>query len=199
MVFVVGIGPGNKEYMLKIAEKTLINSDYVLGFERALKTIEDLDLNIVKINSLKETLDFIENNEGNISVIASGDPLFYGITEYLKKNTSKEIKVIPGISSFQYLSSKLLVSWNGAYLGSMHGREEDFINSVRENKKSFWLTDKKNTPSYLCKVLKDNNVNCKVTIGENLSYEDEIITIGKPEELLEKEFSNLSVMVVEVI
>lgn len=34
-------------------------------------------------------------------------------------------------------------------------------------------------------------------VGENLSYEDEKITIGSPKEIEAKEFSELNIMVVE--
>ncbi|WP_242946989.1 hypothetical protein [Clostridium haemolyticum] len=53
------------------------------------------------------------------------------------------LKLFQGITSLQYFTSKLKISWSDAYVGSMHGREEDFINIIKENKVSMWLTDKK--------------------------------------------------------
>ncbi|NRZ40706.1 precorrin-6B methylase 1 [Clostridium beijerinckii] len=40
-------------------------------------------------------------------------------------------------------------------------------------------------------------VRCKVVIGENLSYEDEIITNGTPEEFMNKKYDSLSVFIVD--
>jgi cobalt-precorrin-7 (C5)-methyltransferase len=42
-----------------------------------------------------------------------------------------------------------------------------------------------------------SEINCKVIIGENLSYEDEIISEGSPEEFLNTTFSPLSIFIVE--
>ena len=71
-------------------------------------------------------------------------------------------------------------------MGSMHGREENFIEVVKENKLSIWLTDKKNTPSELSKRLIENSIDCTIYVGENLSYEDENITIGSPREICKR-------------
>ena len=80
----------------------------------------------------------------------------------------------------------------------MHGREEKFLEHVKNNCKTIWLTDNKNTPKSLCEILIKNNINCTIIVGENLSYEDERIVEGNPREILNYEFSNLSVMMVEV-
>ena len=82
-------------------------------------------------------------------------------------------------------------------VGSMHGREENFIEVVKENKLSIWLTDKKNTPSELSKRLIENSIECTIYVGENLSYEDENITIGSPREICEKDYGDLSVIIIE--
>lgn len=79
----------------------------------------------------------------------------------------------------------------------MHGREEDFFNIVKNNDVSMWLTDKKNSPQELCKKLCSLNERYKVYVGENLSYEHEKITVGYADELIHKDFSHLSVMIIE--
>ena len=70
--------------------------------------------------------------------------------------------------------------WNNAYLGSLHGRNEEFLEKINDNELSIWLTDKENNPAILCKTLHEAEIKCKVIIGENLSYEDEIISEGSP-------------------
>ena len=53
-------------------------------------------------------MDYITKNiEKDIAIIASGDPCFYGIANYIKNNFKGEIEIVPGISSFQYLMCKL--------------------------------------------------------------------------------------------
>lgn len=200
MIYIVGIGPGHIDYVVKKAEDIIKNSDYVIGFSRAVDTLLPIIKGEkIKVKSLKDILDNLNNLQGDISILASGDPLFYGISEYISKNFHDEYEVIPGISSFQYLTAKTKKVWSRAFLGSMHGRDEEFLESVKLNNKTIWLTDNKNTPKSLCEILIKNNINCTIIVGENLSYSDEKIIKGSPKDILNYDFSNLSVMMVEVI
>jgi cobalt-precorrin-7 (C5)-methyltransferase len=197
MVYIVGIGPGHKDYILPKAVEVLKNSHSIIGFERAISSVDFIENNKIKVKKLSEILDIINSAENkDVSIIASGDPLFYGITNYINKNYKGKIEIIPGISSFQYMMAKINIPWNEGFLGSLHGREEDFLNKVKEHKVSIWLTDKKHSPSYICDILEKENIEATIYVGENLSYEDEIITKGTIKELKYKDFSALTVVVV---
>lgn len=200
MLYIVGIGPGNKKYILPEAMDTLGKCHEILGFSRALQSIGETECKTRAVKSLSEIIEILDGNEQeNMAVIASGDPCFYGITDYIKKNYKGEIKIIPGISSYQYMMAKLAISWQGSFLGSLHGREADFIETVKSFSKSIWLTDIKNTPEHLCRKLVEEKVNCRVTVGENLSYEDERIETGMPENFMNEKFSPLCIVLVERI
>ncbi|AWZ48050.1 precorrin-6y C5,15-methyltransferase (decarboxylating) subunit CbiE [Clostridiaceae bacterium 14S0207] len=197
-LYVIGLGPGHRDYILPKAMKCLTNVSAIVGFSRAMESIDFIDNNKIIIKSLKDLKDLYENGEyESLGIIASGDPCYYGITNYIKSTISKDVKVVPGISSFQYLASKLALPWQNAYVGSMHGREEDFLDIVKEHKLSFWLVDNKFTPQTLCKSLVENNIRGKAYVGANLSYEYEQIFKGNIEEVAKGEFSHLSVLVIE--
>ena len=199
MVYIVGIGPGSKDYILPKAIDTLKKSNVIIGFKRLINDLDFIKTNKIVISSLKETLEYIQQNgkDNIISLVASGDPTFFGISEYIKKNYPGNIVVIPGISSFQYLTTKLNKSWNYAFTGSVHARNEDFIENVKVNKLSIWLTDNKNNSAFLCKLLNENNIECTVIIGEHLSYENERILQGKPIEFINEEVSDMAILIVE--
>lgn len=200
MVYIVGLGPGHRDYIIPKSLDVLNKVDLVIGFKRAIESLDFIDNEKIIVESLKETLNFInENKDKNIGVVASGDPTFYGISNYIKNNYEGKVVIIPGISSFQYLACTLEKSWNEALVSSVHGRKADFIKGVLNKKLSFWLTDKENNPKKLCELLLENSIKCRVFIGENLSYDNERIAKGKPEDLINKEYSDLSVVVVEVI
>ena len=188
MVYIVGLGPGNKEYILPKAIEVLNKSDKIIGFKRLLNDLEFIDKEKVVVSTLKETLDYIKENgvDKTISLVASGDPTFFGISEYIKKNYPGNIVVIPGISSFQYLTCKLNKSWSTSFTGSVHGRSEKFIEKVN-----------KNNAAFLCKLLSENNINCKVIIGEYLSYKNERILEGNPKDFINEDFSDMTILVVE--
>ncbi|NRT76023.1 precorrin-6y C5,15-methyltransferase (decarboxylating) subunit CbiE [Clostridium beijerinckii] len=200
MIYVVGLGPGHRDYIMPKALEILKKSNIIIGFKRALDSLEFIDNKKIYINKLIDINEYIcdeKNTSMIISIVASGDPTFYGITNYIKSKATLEFQVIPGISSFQYLTCKLNMSWNNAYLGSLHGRKEDFLTVVNNHDLSIWLTDKENNPAILCEILHKEKVRCKVVIGENLSYEDEIITNGTPEEFMNKKYDSLSVFIVD--
>ncbi|MBW9148856.1 precorrin-6y C5,15-methyltransferase (decarboxylating) subunit CbiE [Clostridium sp. CM028] len=198
MVYIVGIGPGSPKYIIPLAVETMEKVDVIIGFERAAMSIPKINVEKIVVKTLKDIMNFItENIEKDIAIIASGDPCFYGITNYIKSNFKSKIEIVPGISSFQYLMCKLQKPWQNAYLGSMHGRREEFIKIVREHEISVWLTDKSNSPQALCRKLYENNIKATAYVGEELSYEDERIIKGTVEEIKEKTFNDLSVVVIE--
>lgn len=197
-LYVVGLGPGHKDYVLPIAINTLESVSAVVGFKRAMESIDFIKNKKIVINTLKELKELYGGNEySSLAIIASGDPCYYGITNYVKSNICDKVNVIPGLSSFQYLSSKIAMPWQEAYVGSMHGREEDFINIVKEYKLSYWLVDNKYTPEVLCSRLVEEQIEGIAYVGENLSYEDEKIFKGSIKDVTLKKFSTLSVLVIE--
>ncbi|AVP64553.1 precorrin-6y C5,15-methyltransferase (decarboxylating) subunit CbiE [Clostridium botulinum] len=194
-VYIVGLGPGHKDYMLQGAINNLEKVDIIIGFKRAIESLDFIKNNKKIVNKLSEILDYIkENKDKNISIVASGDPCFYGISNYIKNNYEGKIEIIPGISSYQYMMAKINESWQNSFLGSLHGREEEFIEKVKSYKKSIWLTDKNNSSDKLCGILTENNIKAEVIVGENLSYKDEKIIKGKPEELENMSFGELTVV-----
>ena len=172
MINVIGLGPGNTDYITKLGEKLIQNSDVVIGGKRNLESIIDFEGEKIEISSnLKEIVEYINNNKHKqISVIASGDPLIYGIGRYLSKNIDKEdLNIVSGISSLQYILS---------------------------HKKVCMVTDKIIGPKEICKQILDRNLEKTIVVGENLSYDNERITIGSPEDILNLEDFDMCVVVI---
>lgn len=203
MIYIVGLGPGHKDYIMPKALEIMKKSEIIVGFKRAIDSLDFIQGKKIYMKKLSDIDEFISDignkNSINISIVASGDPTFYGITNYIKNKAQCEFEIVPGISSFQYLTSKVKLPWNNAHLGSLHGRSDDFLRIVNNNNLTIWLTDKENSPAALCKVLEEAKIECKVIIGENLSYENEAISIGSPSEFLDREFSILSILIVDRI
>lgn len=198
MIYIVGIGPGNKDYMVQKALNVMEECDLIVGFKRAVESVDFISTDKEYMITLSDLDKYIlEDNNKHIAVIASGDPTFYGITNYIKNKSKSDFEIIPGISSFQYMTCKTKLSWNNAHLGSLHGRKANFIEDVKNNDLSIWLTDRENTPAVLCKRLKEQGIDCTVLIGENLSYDDEFIYEGRPEEFEEKDFASLSIVMIK--
>ena len=107
-IYVVGLGPGNKENMTFRAYDVLKNSDIIIGYKTYVDLIEDMfpDKKIIKSYMRKEVARCEETLklalEGNvISLISSGDAGVYGMAGLMLEiaNGQVEVEIVPGITS----------------------------------------------------------------------------------------------------
>lgn len=181
-ISVVGLGPGNLDYMTNAGINKIKKSEIIIGGERQLEEVKSLLSNqqIYIMKKLDEMKAFVSKNlDKSIVFVVSGDTGYYSLLTYLKKSfTEQKFNVIPGISSFQYLFSKIEMTWEHYLLCSVHGRENDYVEIFKNSKSGVvLLTDEKNNPIEISKTLIKNNIlNAEIIVGERLSYEDEVIT-----------------------
>lgn len=200
-IHVLGLGPGNPNYILPITKKIIETSEIIVGGERNIKSIDTKRKKVFLIKTpLKKTLEFIKENYKNsvLSIVVSGDSGFYSLTNYLKKYfKDEELDIYPGISSLQYFFARIGKTWEDAKLMSMHGREEDLVRLVKSNKNVGILTDDIWTPDEIAKELIKHGVKeKKIYVGENLSYYNEKINKLTLKESAETIFDKLNVVVV---
>jgi cobalt-precorrin-7 (C5)-methyltransferase len=194
MLTVAGVGPGNPKYMtVDVAEK-IKNAEKILAFGRVGVSIKPIRDDYTQVNRVDEIIDFL-NDEKNVLLLASGDPNFYGIVEYLKRKEISIKEVLPGISSFQYMMAKLKKPWQEAKFISLHGRSTE-LSLVKNYKLVVVLIDKCNNPSYISNELYNLGIRGTLYIGYNLSYEDEKIIKVKIGQDVEA-YSSLGVVIVE--
>ncbi len=195
MIMVGGAGPGNPKYLTMEVYEKIKNTEVVVAFGRISETLKELNENIKPVKLVTDVLKLVEENEDkDILILASGDPNFYGIVNYLKNNKVQIDEVLPGLSSFQYLMSKLKLSWNDAKLLSLHGRDMS-LEEVKNYEKSVILTDKEHTPSFISEKLKNIGVVGQLVAGYNLSYDSEEIIKIKIGEKIDK-ISPLAIVVI---
>lgn len=201
-LYVVGLGPGHPDYITSAAVKVIVESDILIGGKRNLQPFEDLHKEKVVLNSsIKEILQWAKEKMTyqKIAVLVSGDPGFYSLLDAcLREIGETNLEVIPGLSSFQYLFSKLKKPWKNYYLGSLHGREIDFVSLLDSYPGIFLLTDHVYSPSKIAaELIRQGKSQCKMIVGENLSYSDERIIKGNPKAIKQQSFNSLSVVVIE--
>lgn len=194
MLTVAGVGPGNKDYLTRIVERKIKETDYVLAFGRIGESFKDIRNDIISVKRVDDVIGFIEEDK-EILLLASGDPNFYGIVNFLKNKGVDIHEVMPGISSFQYMMAKLQKPWNNAEFLSLHGRQES-LEKVKDRRVSIILLDKDNLPSSISKKLYDLGIKGTIHAGFNLSYENEKIISKKIGDEIE-DISSLAVVVVE--
>jgi len=193
-VNIAGIGPGHPKYLTEEVKDVIKEADYIIAFNRVAKSLANLRSDIKVINKVEDIETVIKLKE-NVLILASGDPCFYGVMEYFKDKGIAIDKIMPGLSSFQYMMTKLQKSWHKAKFISLHGRDAG-LEEVKDCLLSILLTDNKNPPSIISQRLKSMGLKGTIYVGYNLSYDDERIIKGEIGDRFD-DFSTLAVMVVE--
>jgi cobalt-precorrin-7 (C5)-methyltransferase len=181
-VIVVGIGPGSPDYMLPIAKQAIEAATVIAGSQRALDSFAPAGACKKVIGAdIDDVIQFISSKRSasDVVVMVSGDPGYYSLLAALRKTFSvQQLKVIPGVSSFQLAFARLGLPWQDATLVSMHGREPDkTLIQYSPKKKMGILTDSHYTPRHIAQVLLDQGwpLTSSVWICARLSYENEEI------------------------
>ena len=195
MIVVAGSGPGNPKYLTLEVLESIRNFPIVIAFGRIKSSFKNIREDIIQVTRVDESLDIIDKNkEKDILILASGDPNFFGIVKFLKYKGVKVDKVLPGLSSFQYMMSKIAMPWQDARFISLHGRENS-LEKIKDEGKYVVLTDKKHTPNFISKELKKIGVVGKMYVGFNLSYDNEHLELYNIGEDIE-DLSPLAVVVI---
>ncbi|MGL4403680.1 MAG: precorrin-6y C5,15-methyltransferase (decarboxylating) subunit CbiE [Fusobacteriaceae bacterium] len=177
---IVGAGPGNEKYLTEEGVRAIKNSTLLIGDSRLIDSVKNLldKQEIYLLKKFTHLLEVLEERDEEITILVSGDTGFYSLLDFINRNImGREIDVIPGITSFQYLFAKLKKCWHSYLLMSLHGRDCDYIKLLEFSQSGVvLLTDKENTPHTIGKKLTENGLgDLIVRVGENLSYENEKI------------------------
>lgn len=210
-IYLVGIGMGNIETLTEQGRKAIEASELLIGAERMVNAFPDYLGDTCFAISPSKIMDAIMEHPSyeTIAVIFSGDAGFFSGARKLNEAIDEkkadgdpwleyETEYIPGISSLQYFSAKLKLSWEDTKIVSLHGREDNIPGAVRNHNKVFFLTGGDYSVQRVCRILSDNNLKeAVVHVGERLSYLNERIVSGTAESLTGEEFDPLAVMLVE--
>ena len=200
-VNIVGIGPGNPELLTGAARQAIAESNILIGDKRMLSSFADASKKVydtIKTSEIAVIAAEADPEKDVLAVLVSGDVGFFSLAKTISgKLTDCECVLYCGISSLVYFASKLNMSWDDAKIVSMHGRRQNLVSAVAQNKKVFSLTGGEHSPQMLCSKLCEHGLgSVKVYVGENLSYPEEKLTEGTAEEISKLEFPSLSVMMI---
>jgi precorrin-6Y C5,15-methyltransferase (decarboxylating) len=133
-------------------------------------------------------------------VLASGDPLFYGIGRALLGAIPREDLIfLPQVSSVQLAFARIKETWHDARIVSLHGRPKEPLAAVitaREPKIAV-LTDAHNHPAAIADLLRQLGAAAEYALWvcENLGGPDERISRHPSASLRGETFSPLNVVV----
>ena len=138
---------------------------------------------------LKEGL----GEDSSIIVFASGDPLFFGFANTIKRKMPEaEIVVYPTFNSLQILAHRMVMPYNDMRIVSLTGRPwPEFDKALIERAEKIGvLTDKEHTPSAIARrMMEYGYTDYNMSVGEHLGNPAlEKVTTLSLEQASEKEF-----------
>ena len=199
-VYVVGIGENGLDGLTAAARELVEGAELLVGEDHTLDLVPQTNAErLVVGTSLDEAVERIEASpQRKIVVLASGDPLFYGVARYLCDRLGKQrFEVLPHVSSMQLAFARVKESWEEAYLTNLatHGLPS-VLGQIRTAEKVGLFTSEAYPPSVVARTLLEARIDYFTGyVCENLSSPDERVTQGELSELAEHEFAPLNVMI----
>lgn len=202
-IYVLGVGPGAKDYLPPLTVEKAAGCDILVGGMRSLALFKDLEKEKIEITGhLDPVIEAIrqKRDDKRIAVLVSGDTGIYSFLPKLAEAFGRgALEVHPGISAAQYLFARLGLCWHEAVFISLHGRSlDDLALMAGKSKQLVVFTDPGHTPALVCRRLVETGLKERnIYLGENLSYPEEKISCGRPEDFITYEASTLNIIIVE--
>lgn len=199
-IHIIGIGDDGLASVVSPARQLIDEAQLLVGAEATLaKVPRTKGERLVVGANLDEAVDRIAAaGDKRIVVLASGDPLFYGVARYLCDKLGKErFEVLPHVSSMQLAFARVKESWEEAYLTDLANRRLDqVLEKVRSATKVGMFTSDAHPPKAVAKALLERRIDYfSAYVCENLGSPDERVTQGELAEIASQEFSPLNVMI----
>ncbi|NWH05297.1 precorrin-6y C5,15-methyltransferase (decarboxylating) subunit CbiE [Desulfobacter latus] len=180
-VHVIGMGLGPSD--LTASHLALIERATVLvGGKRHLSYFGQTRALKKEISSpVSGVLDFIEQNmaAGLVVVLASGDPLFFGIGKTLIARLGADnVFIHPNVTSMAAAFARLKLPWQDAAWVSLHGRENMSALATAMDDRALLcvLTDPKNDPWAVKKQVDSHAYAWQMWVLENLGAPEEKVS-----------------------
>lgn len=218
-MYAVGVGPGSSKYVTDVVKDAVRDSDIIIGYKYTLKTIESLldgkEVHEVTMKNQEEIYQKIaKTSNGKKLLIPFTGDVNFSESEVVDRliEIFGDVEIIPGISSIQVAAAKARVPLDKSKVITMH-----VTTSIEEKKLELmkalldglsvilvprpWPKDPKKhfMQSEIAVYLRKNGFDTsvqKVHVFEFLTTDKETEFVGTVKDLEGREFSDLSVMVI---
>jgi precorrin-6B C5,15-methyltransferase / cobalt-precorrin-6B C5,C15-methyltransferase len=178
-VTVIGIGDDGCAGLTARAANAVAAADVLAGGERHLAFFPQFSGERVLLkDKLGETLDRLAElaHERTVAVLASGDPLFFGVGALLVKKVGAEhVEILPAPSSMQLAFARTGIKWDDAAVLSLHGRSRHgLLTRLRRLHKVALFTDDECSPRFIAdELLQHGQLGWRAWVCESLGGPDE--------------------------
>lgn len=185
---VIGMGVGGADLAPRHRE-VIDAADILVGAKRHLALFADHPGRKLEIKApVADVIDQIrhEMKEHRVVVLATGDPLFYGIGTKLAETLGEEnLEILPNVSIMAEAFARIGKSWADAVVVSLHGRdgESGLRAALGGFRAVFVFTDRRHTPAYAAELAAGHAPGrWRVCVVSRLGETDERVEWLAPEE-----------------
>ena len=178
-VRIIGMGMGPQDLTAKHLS-IIAQADILVGGKRLLENFKDRPAQKKPIGKdIDGIIEFVraESKLKKIVVLASGDPLFYGIGARMAGALgARRVRIYPNISSVAAAFARIKEPWNDAAIISLHGRKNDdkLFSALESENKIAVFTDPKKNPAWLAaRLIEKEFSNFKMCVLEALGSDSE--------------------------
>jgi precorrin-6B C5,15-methyltransferase / cobalt-precorrin-6B C5,C15-methyltransferase len=180
---IIGIGEDGYEGLSPAARSLLDHAEILVGSDRHLALIEtDSRERLLWTNPISNTIAEILSYRGrSVCILASGDPMWYGIgTTLIKQIPLDEITIIPTLSTISLVCARLGWAITEIETLSLCGRPVELVQAyIYPNARLLVLSADRHTPEIVAKILTDRGFgSSSFTILEHLGgAKERIVTV----------------------
>ncbi|MEO0378037.1 MAG: precorrin-6y C5,15-methyltransferase (decarboxylating) subunit CbiE [Cyanobacteria bacterium P01_A01_bin.17] len=204
-IVVVGIGLAGAADLSSTAQAAVDQATLLVGGQRHLSYFANHVAPKLTLGDLSSALEQIQDHlaissQNKVVILASGDPLFFGLGRLLLTTFSTEqLTFHPHLSAVQLAFSRIKVPWQDANIVSLHGRSpERLIQALQKgDDKIAIFTDPTYTPAAIAQLFLtlDLPVAYQFWVCEDLGSPSEQVQRFAPFQLLGQTFAALNIVI----
>jgi len=197
-IYLVGAGIKGWEGFGAKALEIIARGDVLIGAQRHLDIFPEYSGKKMVLGDLSVMLEFLRKTDKRVTVLASGDPNFFGLSRFLLRNLPKErIEIFANVTSMQYAFARIKEPWDDAVFVSVHGRGiKSAIDKIIASEKVAVLTDESNSPSVIAAELIKRGADGYIAwVCEDLGMPTEKFTKTDVRGLVELQSSPLNILI----
>jgi precorrin-6Y C5,15-methyltransferase (decarboxylating) len=197
-IYLVGAGIKGWEGFGAKALEVIARGEVLIGAQRHLDIFPDYPGKKMVLGDLSVMLEYLRKTEKRVTVLASGDPNFFGLSRFLLRNLPKErIEIFANVTSMQYAFARIKEPWDDAVFVSVHGRGiKSAIDKIIASEKVAVLTDEKSSPGVLAgELIKRGAEGYIAWVCEDLGMPTEKFTRTDVKGLVELKCSPLNILI----
>ncbi len=187
---IIGILEDGLQSLSQPAIDYLKTADLLIGSPRFMDAVQDLLKEDVKTQDFTGKITQVPNwvqtaleQNKQVVVLATGDPLCHGIGSFIVKKLGIEnCNILPNITMFQVAFSRLGLAWQNVKISSIHSNFEhgmrDLLSDCRTNDIIACYTSPNNSPARIAHMLSCEKMQdqFEMLIASRLTTDDEQLT-----------------------